>query len=71
MNTRLIHDAAFRMAGELLAIIAPCLRPEEQRDCWEEFYTVAKRFLTEYEEQAARLRRRLGGLGTDAGTLEA
>ncbi|MBN9120389.1 MAG: hypothetical protein J0I06_14735 [Planctomycetes bacterium] len=43
----------------ILDIVAPCLRPEEQRDAFEMFVTAAKAVLDSYEEKADRMRRRV------------
>ncbi len=40
-HQRLIHDTAFAMATALIEIVGPCLRDEEQRDAFGEFYRVA------------------------------
>jgi hypothetical protein len=56
---RLIHDAAFAMAKALLDITSPCLREEEQRDAFREFYCVCKAGLEAYEVQTSRMQRRL------------
>jgi hypothetical protein len=42
MNERLINGRAFAMAQELLDLIAPCIREEERRDAFEEFYAICK-----------------------------
>lgn len=53
------HDTAFAAARELLGIVAPCLREEERRDAFDEFYRVCKAALEQYEmrmqREAARL----------------
>lgn len=56
---RLQHDAAFACARALLAIVAPCLRPEEHRDAFEEFYTALRAMLERYEREVQKEGRRL------------
>lgn len=43
-----------RLARKLVGVIAPCLRPEERWDAFEEFSSILERDLERYE---ARLRR--------------
>jgi hypothetical protein len=59
MNQRLVNEHAFKLATELLGIIENCLRPEERRDCWEEFYRAALSAIEDYHTQAERMRERL------------
>ena len=59
MNHRVIHDSAFQMARELLGTVKDCLREEEHRDAFEEFYTICKNGLESYEVQADRMEKRL------------
>jgi hypothetical protein len=53
-------DAAVAIARAILDVVAPCLRPEERRDAFEEFYRVADAGLEAYEASVraagARLR---------------
>ena len=42
MNRKLTNEVAFLMARELLSVVQNCLRPEERRDCFEEFFEVCK-----------------------------
>jgi hypothetical protein len=60
MNQKLIHDRAHAMAADLLATVRGCLREEEWRDAFEEFYAIAAAGLKRYDRQSSRLRR-LGG----------
>jgi hypothetical protein len=55
----LINHHAMALAQAILAIVAPCLRPEEHRDAFELFFEEAKRTLLGYEEQAERMQRRI------------
>lgn len=59
MNQRLVNEHTFKLSWELVGIIEPCLRPEERRDAFEEFYQVVKAALESYEAEAERIRRRL------------
>ena len=45
------HDAARRLAYQLVGIISPCLRQEEQSEALREFYEVIRPWLEEYEER--------------------
>ena len=42
MDDQWQHDIAKEMARELLGIICNCLREEEHRDAFEEFYRVCR-----------------------------
>ncbi len=59
-NSRLQHDTAFALATALLDIVANCLRDEEKRDCWQEFYLASRAAIEAYESHAERMRQRLG-----------
>jgi hypothetical protein len=59
MNQRLCHDAAFAMAKTLLDIVGPCIREEEQRDAFDEFYRVCLAGIEAYETHVARMESRL------------
>ena len=59
MNHRLIHDWAFQMAREILGTVKDCLREEEHRDAFQEFYMICQRGLESYETQADRMEKRL------------
>lgn len=43
------HDAAIAIARMILEIISPCLRPEERRDAFEEFYGAVSAGLEAYD----------------------
>lgn len=43
------HDAAIATARTILEIISPCLRPEERRDAFEEFYLAVSAGLEAYD----------------------
>jgi hypothetical protein len=60
MHTRLIHDFVFRLAKRALSIIAPCLREEEHRDAFAEFYAAFKEEVRKYETDRERMLVRLG-----------
>lgn len=53
------HDAAFAAARALVEIVAPCLREEERRDAFEEFYRVCVAMIEAYEQQMQREAARL------------
>lgn len=59
MDAELQHDAAVAMARALVEIIAPCLREEEQRDAFEEFYRVCHAGIEAYVAQASHKERQL------------
>jgi hypothetical protein len=59
MNQRLIHDVAMAMAVAILELVEGCIRPEEQRDAFEEFYCACKAGLENYEMQRAGMTQRL------------
>jgi hypothetical protein len=59
MNARLIHDRAHAAAVTLVSIVAPCLRPEEHGDAYQEFYRTVKEALELYAVQSERLGQRL------------
>jgi hypothetical protein len=59
MHQRLANEFLLRLARRALAIIAPCLREEEQRDAFEEFHMAFKEELLRYEEEKDRLQARL------------
>jgi hypothetical protein len=62
VNQRLINQAAFLVAKELLGIIAGCIRPDEHRDVVEEFFRQCKSGLESYETQRNRMQKRLPSL---------
>lgn len=47
------HDAAIATARAILEIVAPCLRPEERHDAFEEFYYAVSAGLEAYEAMRA------------------
>jgi hypothetical protein len=59
MNQRLIHDVAMAIAVALLDLVEGCIRPEERRDAFDEFYCACKAGLENYEMQRARMIERL------------
>lgn len=59
MNQRMVNERAFLMAREMLGTVASCLRPEEHRDAFEEFYRSCKRHLEEHQVQVERMESRL------------
>jgi hypothetical protein len=59
MNQRLINEHTFKLSWELVGIIEPCLRQEERRDAFEEFYRVVKAGILAYEAEAERMLQRL------------
>ena len=58
-HVRLESNAAFQMAAKLVAIIAPCLREEERKDCFDEFYRVVRDGLRDFSEQKDQMEKRL------------
>jgi hypothetical protein len=40
MHQRIYHDAAFPMAKALIDVVAPCIREEERREAFDEFYRI-------------------------------
>ena len=59
MNQTLLNERAFLMAREMLRVVQNCLRPEEQRDAFEEFFATCKRNLESLQVQAATMTNRL------------
>ena len=59
MNGRLIHDAAFQMAREILGTVKDCLYEQEHRDAFETFYQICQQGLESYETQTDRMEKRL------------
>jgi hypothetical protein len=59
MNTRLQHDAAFAMATALLEIVENCIREDERRDAFAEFYRVVHAGIEAFCVQDERMRQRL------------
>jgi hypothetical protein len=57
MNRRLVNETAFLTARHLLHVVRDCLRPEEQRDAFQEFYDLVKAGIERYESQADRTQR--------------
>lgn len=61
MHHRLLNECAHRLARFALSVVAPCLREEEHRDAFAEFYTGFRDTLVWYEtareRMAVRLRR--------------
>lgn len=55
MTRKSTNETAFVMARELLAIVQNCLRPEEHRDAFEEFFEVCRRGLSAHEAQPDRM----------------
>ena len=54
MCQRLQHDTAFALATALLAIIENCIRPDERRDAFDEFYAACKGAFECYEAMKGR-----------------
>lgn len=59
MNHRLIHDAAFQMAGAILRTVKDCLYEQEHRLAFEEFYGLIKAGIEQYEAETDRVEKRL------------
>jgi hypothetical protein len=58
-HDRLTHDVAWTTAMHILEVVAPCLREEEQREAFAQFYVLVKAGLECFEIQAERADRRL------------
>jgi hypothetical protein len=54
----LVTDAAMELSREILGIIAPCLRQEDQREAFAEIYEACKAALIRYEQQSDRAHKR-------------
>ena len=61
MHQRLANEFLLRLSRRALAIIAPCLRGEEQRDAFSEFHAAFKEELLRYEQDRERMQARLNG----------
>ena len=59
MTGKSTDETALLMARELLGIVQNCLRPEEHRDAFEEFFEVCRRGLVAHEMHADHMHRRL------------
>ncbi len=59
MCQRLQHDSAYALATALLEIIENCIRPDERRDAFEEFYAACKGAFECYETMKRREETRL------------
>lgn len=55
MNATIRHEAARKLAYELVGIIAPCLRQEEQFEALREFYETIRAGLDDYDARSAGL----------------
>lgn len=51
------HDTAVATARAILEVVSPCLRPEEHREAFEEFYRAVSAGLEAYEAILARSHR--------------
>jgi hypothetical protein len=60
-NQRLANEFLLRLAKRATWIICPALRPEEQRDAFQEFHAAFKEELTWYEYERAKMLARLAG----------
>lgn len=54
-----------KLGREALAIVAPCLREEEQREAFQLFVEAALRAIAAYEHDVQHLQRRLAKPGRD------
>ena len=61
MNQRLVHDIAYATALHLLRTVQGCLREEEHRDAFEEFYAIVKAGIEAYTIHDERRLERLFG----------
>lgn len=55
MDQKSTNEAAFLMARQLLGIVQNCLRPEEHRDAFEEFFEVCRHGLNTHATNEDRL----------------
>ena len=51
---RLLHEAAVGLARELVEIVSPCLRPEEQHEALREFYSAIRKGLEDFRRGETR-----------------
>jgi hypothetical protein len=58
-NQSLGHDHAYALATVIIDIVGGCLREEERRDAFNEFYKAAMASFEHYEQQADRREQRL------------
>lgn len=58
-SASLIHDAAWKMAREIVEVFAGCLRDEERHDAFIEVVTRLKPHLEQFQERTDRLRQRM------------
>lgn len=61
MHQRIANEMVTNAAIACVQIIASCLRPEEVKDCLDEFALVIRRELVIYEVSLERLQKRVGG----------
>lgn len=59
MTQRLTNEVAFLMARELMGTMQNCLRPEEHRDAFEEFFEICRRGLNAHQTHADQMHGRL------------
>jgi hypothetical protein len=59
MTPQLVHDQAFLLARQLLALIRHLLRDEEVKDAFGELYHLARAAIEQYAEAEERRRKRL------------
>ena len=55
MNELLRHDTAYELAKAILAIIQNCLREEEHRDAFDEFYEEIKQALIVHDAKRNKI----------------
>ena len=67
MQQAIRHDAARRLAYQLVGIISPCLRQEEQSEALREFYEVIRPWLEDYEERIRGAKPERPGTTTEDG----
>jgi hypothetical protein len=60
MRRKMTDEMAFLMARELMGIVGNCLRPDEHRAAFEEFYEVCKRGLRAHDTLTDETHTRLG-----------
>jgi hypothetical protein len=57
--SRLVHDEAWLLAQQILAMIGHLLREEERKDAFSECYRLATEAIRRFAEAEVRMRQRL------------
>jgi len=64
VHQRLLNELVLALAHRALSVIAPCLREEEHRDTFDQFWEAFKEEVLLYEHKSDRMNARLKGAGT-------